>query len=94
VGGESYVPALEGDGWWPDITDPGVRGIDQFLADEASLSRGLGSAMGPPSSRSSFRILQSVGSKPILPIRVRFAAARGLVASRSGWLTRRMAKRF
>jgi RimJ/RimL family protein N-acetyltransferase len=42
---QSYVPALEGDGWWPDVFDPGVRGIDQFLADEANLSQGLGSAM-------------------------------------------------
>jgi RimJ/RimL family protein N-acetyltransferase len=42
---QSYVPAFEGNGWWPDITDPGVRGIDQFLADEANLSQGLGSAM-------------------------------------------------
>jgi RimJ/RimL family protein N-acetyltransferase len=42
---QSYVPALEGNGWWPEITDPGVRGIDQFLADEANLNQGLGSAM-------------------------------------------------
>jgi RimJ/RimL family protein N-acetyltransferase len=42
---QSYVPAFEGDDWWPDVTDPGVRGIDQFLADEANLNQGLGSAM-------------------------------------------------
>jgi RimJ/RimL family protein N-acetyltransferase len=33
------------DGWWPDETDPGARGVDQFLADESSLGRGIGSAM-------------------------------------------------
>lgn len=31
--------------WWQDETDPGARGIDQFLANEAQLGRGLGSAM-------------------------------------------------
>ena len=34
-----------GDGWWEDETDPGARGIDQFLADEADLGHGLGRAM-------------------------------------------------
>lgn len=34
-----------GDGWWPDETDPGARGIDQFLADGTRLDRGLGTAM-------------------------------------------------
>jgi RimJ/RimL family protein N-acetyltransferase len=34
-----------GDGWWEDETDPGVRGIDQFLVDEADLGRGLGRAL-------------------------------------------------
>ncbi len=32
-------------GWWRDQHDPGVYGIDQFLADENSLGRGLGTAM-------------------------------------------------
>jgi len=41
----SYVAAAAGDGWWEDETDPGVRGIDQFLADEARLNQGLGAAM-------------------------------------------------
>lgn len=27
------------------MVDPGVRGIDQFLAEEANLNQGLGSAM-------------------------------------------------
>ena len=31
--------------WWQDETDPGARGIDQFLANEAQLGRGLGSEM-------------------------------------------------
>lgn len=42
---QSYVAMGSGDGWWEDVTDPGVRGIDQFLADEHRLGRGLGSAM-------------------------------------------------
>src|SRR4051812_22192824 len=29
--------------WWQDETDPGARGIDQFLANEEQLGRGLGS---------------------------------------------------
>jgi RimJ/RimL family protein N-acetyltransferase len=41
---QSYVPALEDDGWWPDVLDPGVRGIDQCLANEADLNPDLGSA--------------------------------------------------
>ncbi len=31
--------------WWQDETDPGARGIDQYLANEAQLGRGLGSEM-------------------------------------------------
>jgi len=42
---QSYVALGSGDGWWEDETDPGTRGIDQFLADEARLGRGIGSAM-------------------------------------------------
>jgi RimJ/RimL family protein N-acetyltransferase len=42
---QSYVAAYAGDGWWPDERDPGVVGIDQFLADESRLNRGLGTAM-------------------------------------------------
>jgi len=42
---QSYVAAGAGDGWWPDEHDPGVRGIDQFLADTDSLGRGLGTQM-------------------------------------------------
>lgn len=34
-----------GDGWWPDEKDPGARGIDLFLADEADLGRGLGTEL-------------------------------------------------
>lgn len=41
-----YVPAAcHHEGWWLDEHDPGVRGIDQFLADGARLGRGLGTAM-------------------------------------------------
>ena len=42
---QSYVAMNAGDGWWPDERDPGVRGIDQFLADSDRLGRGLGTAM-------------------------------------------------
>ena len=31
--------------WWPEETDPGARGIDQFLANADQLGRGLGSEM-------------------------------------------------
>lgn len=40
-----YVVMASGEGWWPDETDPGARGVDQFLAEEADLGRGLGRAM-------------------------------------------------
>lgn len=42
---QCYVALGAGDGWWEDETDPGVRGIDQFLADPTRLGQGLGSAM-------------------------------------------------
>ena len=42
---QSYKVAGCGGGWWEDETDPGARGIDQFLADPADLHQGLGSAM-------------------------------------------------
>lgn len=42
---QSYVALGSGDGWWEDETDPGVRGIDQFLCDGGKLGRGVGSRM-------------------------------------------------
>jgi RimJ/RimL family protein N-acetyltransferase len=42
---QSYVALGSGDGWWPEERDPGVRGIDQFLADPGRLDQGLGTAM-------------------------------------------------
>ena len=42
---QAYVVLGGGGGWWPDETDPGARGIDQFLAEEADLGQGLGTAM-------------------------------------------------
>jgi RimJ/RimL family protein N-acetyltransferase len=42
---QSYIAAATGDGWWPDERDPGVRGIDQFLADGQRLDQGLGTRM-------------------------------------------------
>jgi aminoglycoside 6'-N-acetyltransferase-1b len=42
---QSYLAADAGDGWWLDEHDPGVRGIDQFLADGQRLGQGLGTQM-------------------------------------------------
>jgi RimJ/RimL family protein N-acetyltransferase len=42
---QAYVVQGCGDGWWEDETDPGARGIDQFLANSEDLGHGLGSAM-------------------------------------------------
>lgn len=42
---QSYVAAGSGDGWWADVTDPGVRGIDQFIGEADALDRGVGTAM-------------------------------------------------
>lgn len=42
---QSYTVVGSPDGWWPDETDPGARGIDQFLADGARLGQGLGTLM-------------------------------------------------
>ena len=42
---QSYTAMGSGDGWWTDERDPGVRGIDQFLANAEDLGRGLGSLM-------------------------------------------------
>lgn len=42
---QSYVAVDVGDGWWEDETDPGVRGIDQFLCDDRMLGQGVGTRM-------------------------------------------------
>ena len=42
---QSYVALGSSEGWWADETDPGVRGIDQSLANEAQLSQGLGTRL-------------------------------------------------
>lgn len=43
---QSYVAvACHADGWWLEEHDPGVVGIDQFLAHADDLGTGLGSAM-------------------------------------------------
>lgn len=42
---QSYVALGCGDGWWEHETDPGVRGVDQFLCDGDKLGQGLGSRM-------------------------------------------------
>lgn len=42
---QSYVALGSGEGWWKDETDPGVRGIDQSLADPSQLGKGLGTKL-------------------------------------------------
>jgi aminoglycoside 6'-N-acetyltransferase-1b/aminoglycoside 6'-N-acetyltransferase-2 len=42
---QSYVALGSGDGWWEDETDPGVRGIDQSLANPWQLGKGLGTKL-------------------------------------------------
>lgn len=42
---QSYVVMGSGEGWWEQETDPGARGIDQFLSNPEQMGRGLGSAM-------------------------------------------------
>jgi RimJ/RimL family protein N-acetyltransferase len=42
---QSYSPMHAGDGWWSDEQDPGVLGIDQFIADATLLNRGIGTEM-------------------------------------------------
>jgi AacA4 family aminoglycoside N(6')-acetyltransferase len=42
---QSYVALGCGGGWWEDETDPGVRGIDQSIADPQLLGKGLGTRL-------------------------------------------------
>lgn len=42
---QSYVALGSGGGWWEEETDPGVRGIDQSLADPQLLGQGLGTRL-------------------------------------------------
>jgi RimJ/RimL family protein N-acetyltransferase len=42
---QSYIVMGSGDGWWEEETDPGARGIDQFLCNSDQLGQGLGTAM-------------------------------------------------
>lgn len=42
---QSYVALGCGDGWWEDVTDPGLRGIDQFIGEAGLLNQGLGTRM-------------------------------------------------
>lgn len=43
---QAYQPTgFHAEGWWLDEHDPGVRGIDQFLADADQFGQGLGTAM-------------------------------------------------
>ena len=42
---QSYVALSSGEGWWEDETDPGVRGIDQSLAEATDLGKGFGTKL-------------------------------------------------
>jgi RimJ/RimL family protein N-acetyltransferase len=42
---QSYLAMDSGEGWWEEEEDPGVRGIDQFLAYAEQLGHGLGTVM-------------------------------------------------
>jgi aminoglycoside 6'-N-acetyltransferase-1b/aminoglycoside 6'-N-acetyltransferase-2 len=42
---QSYIAMGNEDGWWEGETDPGVRGIDQLLANAEDLNKGLGTAL-------------------------------------------------
>jgi AacA4 family aminoglycoside N(6')-acetyltransferase len=42
---QSYVALGAGGGWWEEITDPGVRGIDQSIAEPDKLGRGYGTRL-------------------------------------------------
>lgn len=42
---QSYIALGSGDGWWEEETDPGVRGIDQSLANPTQLNKGLGTRL-------------------------------------------------
>jgi len=42
---QSYIALGSGDGWWQEETDPGVRGIDQSLAEATDLGKGLGTKL-------------------------------------------------
>ena len=42
---QSYVALGSGDGWWEEETDPGVRGIDQSLANPTQLNKGFGTKL-------------------------------------------------
>jgi AacA4 family aminoglycoside N(6')-acetyltransferase len=42
---QSYTALGSGGGWWEGETDPGVRGIDQSLAEATLLGQGIGTHM-------------------------------------------------
>ena len=45
IGMPSRTLLLKRDGWWEEETDPGVRGIDQSLANASQLGKGLGTKL-------------------------------------------------
>ncbi len=73
---QSYVALGSGDGWWEEETDPGVRGIDQLLANASQLGKGLEPSwfelwlsccsMIPRSPRSKRPVAEQLASDPML----------------------------
>ena len=73
---QSYVALGSGDGWWEEETDPGVRGIDQSLANASQLGKGLGTKLvralvellfnDPEVTRSNGPVAEQLASDPML----------------------------
>lgn len=42
---QSYRAMGSGDGWWTEVDDPGIVGIDQFIGEPDLLGHGHGTAM-------------------------------------------------
>ena len=52
---QSYLAVETEDGWWIGNADPGVLGIDQFIAEPARLGQGLGAVMASQFAAMLFR---------------------------------------
>ncbi len=42
---QAYRASQVGDGWWPEIRDPSVFGVDYLIGEAGFLGRGLGSSL-------------------------------------------------
>jgi RimJ/RimL family protein N-acetyltransferase len=92
---QSYVATATSDGWWPDEHDPGVRGIDQFLADEQRLRQGLGTRMVTEFVKVLFRdpSVTKIQADPAPPTHALFAVTRKQDFDVSGPSQRLMVRR-